>query len=582
MAIALANTDQIPTLKTIEAALKLTDAKKENLKKAYDELQRHSSSAAFSLSWSDLDSHFSSHQADLTRRFSLVQSHGLALPRQGVGPSSSDSGQQNGGPIEAEAGRDLVANGVEEEKAGVDSDPGSAMRVSPEVGGPSPARAELVLFCEKLDGKGLRDYISDHAKERIEIRAELASAIHVSSDPGSMVLNAMEGFYPGNSASKGDKDPELYRLRKSCLDLLDVLVDIKPNVSDEVRESAKQLALEWKGKVSLSGESPSESLAFLSLLAVYGLRDQFDVGELVVYFVVIARFKQAITLCRDIGLGDKTAVLVQKLIDGGKQPLAVKFVFEFGLTDKFEAVPLLKAYLTECRNSTNQACKDGKIPIKTQNEAKSKEVSALKSVLQVIDEHKLQSEYPRTEIEKRMETLQKQKTDGKQATPSSATKPQQQQQQQQQAKKKKQVQAKYQPQAKKQQHHQQHYGNKRLRTNGPALPMVASGSTVQRPFHQPHLQPTGLYHAAGAYGMVNASPPIPRYGGSYAGQYGFAGAGVGLPGNPNPAAAAAVAAQQYPSESQMAPGFYNGGQAAAGYYDGYGYPPQHHQSYYPQ
>ncbi|CAI0379054.1 unnamed protein product [Linum tenue] len=586
MATSSAKENQIPTLKTIEAALNLTDAKKESLKKAYDELQSHSSllssssSDAFSLSWSDLDSHFSTRQTDLTRRFHLLQSRG------------PDSGRQNCGPIEAEAGTAslpvqdpsssfsnrpnlddgaLVPNDVKE--------PGSAMQVSPEVGvgGPSPARPELIPFCEKLDGKGLRDYISDHAKERIAIRAELASAMNVGSDPGSMVLNAMEGFYPAALASKGDKDPELYRLRKSCLDLLEVLVYVKPNISDEVRERAKQLALEWKGKVSLSGESPSEALAFLSLLAAYGLRDQFDVGELVVYVVVIAKFKQAITLCRDIGLGEKTAVIVQKLIDGGKQPLAVKFIFEFGLTDKFEAVPLLKAYLTECRKSTDQACNDGKIPAKTKNEAKSKEVSALNSVLQVIDEHKLQSEYPRTEIEKRIEMLQKQKTYGKQTTPSSATKPQQQQQQQQ-PKKKKQMQAKKQFQAKKQQHYQQHNGNKRPRTNGPTLPMGAPGSTVPTSYHQPHLQPTGLYRAAGAYGMVNASPPIPHYAGSYAGQY---GAGVGFPGNPNPAAPSA--AQQYPSESQIAPGYYGGGQAAAGYYDGYGgYPPQHHQTYYPQ
>ncbi|CAN1135884.1 FRIGIDA-like protein 2 [Linum perenne] len=545
------------TLKTIEAALKLIDAKKERLKEAYDELQLHSSLLTCSFSWDELDSHFSSQQADLNRRFHIVQS------REGV-PSSSN--QQNG----------LVTNSKTDSSSQLpDDDIGGGLEYEPDCGEEDPvvlqqvaARPELTLFCEKLDGKGLRDYISDNAKQRVAIRAELTSAMKVSSDPGSMVLDAMEGFYPANSSSSMDQQ-ELYRHRKSCLDMLEVLVNIKPNVSDEVRERAKQLALEWKGKVSLAADTPSEALAFLNVVVAFGLRDQVDVSDLVSFFVVIAKFKQAMSLCRDIGLGENIAVLVQKLIESGKQLLAVKFIFEFGLTDKFQAVPLLKEFLNECKKSTSQACKDGKSSIKTQHEAKSKELNALKSVLQVIDDHKLESEYPRKEIENRISALQMQKTDGKRTAPSSDTKPQQQQQ----PKKKKQMPVKKQPQGKKPQH-QQHNGINRYRTSGAALPI---GSSVP-PYHQPHLQqPTGMFQGGGPYGMVSNSPPVGPYAGSYGGHYGSGGApGGGFPGNPNRAVG-----QQYPPESQMVSGYYDGGQAG-GYHGGYGYPPQHHQNYYPQ
>lgn len=61
-----------------------------------------------------------------------------------------------------------------------------------------------------------------------------------------------------------------------------------------------------------------------------------------------------------------TADLIQKLIDNGKHFLAVKFIFQFGLMDKFQPVPLLKAHLKESKMFTKEVCKDGKNSIKAQ------------------------------------------------------------------------------------------------------------------------------------------------------------------------------------------------------------------------
>jgi hypothetical protein len=66
---------------TILAALKCTNAKKEHLKKAFDELQSHSSGlSVFSLTWSDLNAHFIALQNSLTERFHLLES--LELEKQ--------------------------------------------------------------------------------------------------------------------------------------------------------------------------------------------------------------------------------------------------------------------------------------------------------------------------------------------------------------------------------------------------------------------------------------------------------------------------------------------------------------------
>lgn len=53
------------------------------------------------------------------------------------------------------------------------------------------------------------------------------------------------------------------------------------------------------------------------------------------------------------------ADLIQKLVSKGKHLLAVKFISEFGLTDKFPPVPILKSYVKESKKLAKKVCKDG-------------------------------------------------------------------------------------------------------------------------------------------------------------------------------------------------------------------------------
>lgn len=53
------------------------------------------------------------------------------------------------------------------------------------------------------------------------------------------------------------------------------------------------------------------------------------------------------------------ADLIQKLISKGKQLLAVKFIFEFELTEKFPPVPLLKSYLKDAKKLAKKVWKKG-------------------------------------------------------------------------------------------------------------------------------------------------------------------------------------------------------------------------------
>ncbi|KAF9688086.1 hypothetical protein SADUNF_Sadunf02G0160600 [Salix dunnii] len=568
---------QITTLETIDAALRLVDTKKENLKKAYDDLLSHSSrllSSSYPLSWADLDSHFSSVQDNLTARFHLLQStpealdpvapcHSLLGASEQESPSSSISRCLGG--VEPEASRSELKQSTTRTSNAVD-----------------PARSDLMSLCERMDVKGLRKYMKQNASKWGEIRDRLSDAMSVAPDPGSFVMDAMEGFYSSKATPKGDKDPELCRLRRTCLDLLEALAKNKPTLSMEVKERAKKLALEWKRKASLNGESPLEALGFLHLLVAYNLKNEFDVGELVDYFVIVARFRQAIVLCRAIDLGEKTADLIQKLINSGKLFLAVKFIFEFGLVDKFQPVPLLKAHLKESKTFTKKICQDGKNSINQQvvlhpfifglafrvqnhrfpvhnqvlmqNEARSREVNTLKAALVLIDEYKLGSEYPQMDLQKRIEMLEKQKAMTKSPAASADNEPSCQQ--------------KHQPKK------QQQAGSKRPRTSATTVQNSSNGSNpLISPFQQSHLQPASLLLAAGPYGSVGSISPAILYAGPLAGPYGLARAGTGFPGNPGTALA-----HQYFPESHVPSDHYD--RAAA--YGGHALPPIYRPGYYPQ
>ncbi|GKV43825.1 hypothetical protein SLEP1_g51077 [Rubroshorea leprosula] len=555
------------TLKTIAEAIQHVDDKKENLKKAFDDLQARSSLlSSFALSWSDIDSHFSSIQSSITERFQLLQS--LDYGRDSVGSVQE---------FEANGCSSLQLSSKHQERSGsraplgecrVDSVPESSMVRSPtqvvvsnfELPGQNAVefvapRQELREFCEKMDGKGLRRYINDHREEREPIRVELPGAFQCAPDPGALVLDAIEEFYVENSGYRGDKDPEVGGVRRVCVLLLEQLIEIGASFSTQVRGRAKKMALGWKGKVKMSGENTLEALGFLHLVAAYGLGSEFDVDELVDYFFVIAKYRQGIKLCRTIGLGNKIHGLVQKLLTNGKELLAIRFIFEFGLSEKFPPVPILKAYLNETKRNAKKLCKEGKNTLKLQNTAAAKEVAAMNQVIKVIKENKLESEYPPEALQNHIVQLEKQIENRKRLLSAPAAKPQQQQQGKRKGKR-------------------QQGDNKRPRAGVPlgptAAPLSIAGATSTiSSLQQSHLQPAGLL-PAGHYALPGSTPTLAPYVGSSAGLYGLAGASMGIPGTSNPAVS-----HFYSSESQIS-------SSRLTAYSGYSLPPQYHPSYYPQ
>ncbi|KAE8725459.1 hypothetical protein F3Y22_tig00008706pilonHSYRG00031 [Hibiscus syriacus] len=358
--------------------------------------------SSFSISWSDLESHFTALQNSVTRRFRLLECRESSRNPVVAAPvsehtrcSTHSSSSKQGDPS---ASQPLTTPG----------------RVDP-VTDSVLTRPELKEFCDRMDWKGLRKYISDHDKEREAIQMEL-----------------------------------------------------------------------------------------------------LDKGELVEYLFVAVGCRKAIMLCSSVGLGEKVYDLFQKLVDNGKQHLAVRFIFEFGLAESFPPVLLLDSYLKGTKKLAEQVCIDGKNSYR----------SAFRSVLR-----RSRSSWQTGNALQNLLLLGL-NSQQQQAIESVC----------QQAKKKK---------KKKVQGKQQQTGNKRPRTTATVSPTPAGLFPDQPAAYSSSL--------TGPYGLAGPTPAVNPYSSvSATAVFDLAGALLGFSTTPNPAAS-----HPYPYGQQP----FNGA---------YGLPPQYH------
>ncbi|XP_072991594.1 truncated FRIGIDA-like protein 1 [Typha latifolia] len=359
----------------IVAAVESIHAKKDDLRRVFDAVSSFSSSlASFTLKWKDLEDHFALIEKSIADRLKELEYKstmaGLDPPEEKV---------------------DAVA-GLVPPVAKVDSLAGS----------------ELRSLCAAMDAKGLRLYVVENRKDLAAITNELDVAIGSAPNPAKLVLDAMDGFY--DSKSEGKKDGEVQVIRRTCLTLLERLQILSTEIEPLVRDEAKKLALEWKGKASNRGENQVEVLSFLQLLVSFKLVSEFKVDEVFNLFVSVCRKKQAVNIFRGLGLVENMPDFVQKMQSKGKQLDAVKFIHSLNLLDKYPPVPLLKNYLKVTRKAAQEVRKKGINSRQSQNEAIAKEITALRAVINTIKEYKLESQYSSENLQKRITQLEQEKT----------------------------------------------------------------------------------------------------------------------------------------------------------------------------
>lgn len=284
----------------------------------------------------------------------------------------------------------------------------------------------LKFLCEKMDAEGLWRFIVERRKDVTALRAELPSALESAIDPARLVLQALEGFYDKGTGKTEKKDSGLGDQRRACSLLLESLLPLladptmgaeRPVVSPSTKEQARVIANEWKSRIDVDADpanaaKPLEVQAFLQLVATFGIAAEFPKDDLCKLVLAVSWRRQIPKLCGALGLTEKMPDIVEELINKGKQVEAVYFAHAAGLFEKFPPVPLLKAYLKNSKKATLATLKSGNNSAAV-NEANTKELTALKTVIKCIEEHNLESLFPTNNLQNRVADLEKKRAERK-------------------------------------------------------------------------------------------------------------------------------------------------------------------------
>ncbi|GMH25035.1 hypothetical protein Nepgr_026878 [Nepenthes gracilis] len=540
------------TLQAISEAVKQIDAKKKNLEKAFKDLQSHSHSlSSFPLNWSDIDSYFSNIQSSLQSEVYHLQQREQSQNPQFAIPQKTPNSEENDDetPI-----------------------------ITPEI--------DVKEMCERMEAEKLRNWLMNVKKWRIG--AISSGALNFAPDPCKLVLDAIDGS-PGHEFRD-----DAYGVRtclfgdRNCL-LLEALMAIEGvNISGEMRERARTLAMEWKGKMKKDKHMVCEAMLILRLLACFRLGAEFDQDELADFVVLsltvrkhFSQLKFEFNLCLELGLQDKFPEIVRRVSNMGRQLQAAKSIYELKLADKCPIVPILRSYVNDAQKQARLARKQAKRlqatgTSRSEEEAtellgktSDRQLNMLRVVLKLIKEYNLESDYPIDEIESRITDLE-QKIKRKHAADAQAPNPKKKKQKQQRNGREPKMQKRWQL--------QQQNGSEHALTSVPAASasFPAVSTTMHPPFQQSHFHPANFGSLVERPAEILSSPAGMSYGSAAAGSAAEIGLYMGRYGLP--ITRMGYAANQGAIESHF---FASGSDLPAGVrnfpapFTGYGVPPQY-------
>ncbi|KAI3921805.1 hypothetical protein MKX01_005494 [Papaver californicum] len=295
-------------------------------------------------------------------------------------------------------------------------------------------RLELRQFCKEMDSEGLLNYIMKYEKYMVEIREEIPLALKNAAEPALFVLDFLKRFYPCHSQTtlcpKGStRDAmELMSMRKSCLMLIESLPLVlgADKLMDHITKwQAKAIADGWKSRLdsrdaAIDYNSMDEE-AFLKLIATFRITSEFDEEELCKLVHSVSHYRQAPNLCRSLGLIHRIPGIVEVLISKGRRIDAVHFVLAFKLTEKYPPVLLLKTYLKDLRKDLLSKMNSSGGDDKIKSDLHVKELAGIKTVIECIEEYKLEAHYNLDPLLKRMIQLEQWKSNKKRMVEDSIT-----------------------------------------------------------------------------------------------------------------------------------------------------------------
>ncbi|XP_041012153.1 FRIGIDA-like protein 4a [Juglans microcarpa x Juglans regia] len=388
---------------------------------SFDEFQRQTSlMTSCTLLWKELSDHFSSLEQNLLKKSEAIRNKILNLDHE----TKASLNELEKREVTIQGSVEIALEKLEASKEAAFSvlQRASDDDENGEVDNDDGFLLTLKSFCLKMDALGFWRFITGKKKELDMLRAQMPLALAECIDPPRFVLESISEVFPVDK--RVEKSERVNDLGWACVLVLESLIPVVVDpvigksrllVTPSVKERAKDIAEAWKASLEERGgienvKTPDVH-TFLQHLVTFGIVKEEDVGLYRKLVVGSAWRKQMPKLAVSLGLGDKMPDMIEELISRGQQLDAVHFTYEVGLVDKFPPVPLLKAFLKDAKKAAASILEDPSSPGRASQLAGRKEQSALRAVIKCIEEYKLEAEFPPENLKKRLEQLEKVKTE---------------------------------------------------------------------------------------------------------------------------------------------------------------------------
>nr|GMD77333.1 FRIGIDA-like protein 4A [Ipomoea batatas] len=388
---------------------------------SFDEFQRQTSlMTSCTLLWKELSDHFTSLEQDLLRKSEALKAKLQTLDTQTK--QSLEVLEKRETSIAASIS--IALKKVDESLVEFGNAAKEEGSEEAEVDNSAGLLLKLRSFCVQMDSRSFWSFVNVRKKELECLRSEIPKALGDCVDPPKFVMEAISEVFPVDKRElKSERSNDL---GWACVLLLESLIPVMMDpvlgsermlVTPAVRERANEIAETWKKSLDERGgienvKTPDVH-TFLQHLVTFGVVKEQDVDLYRKLVVGSAWRKHMPKLALSLGLGDKMPELIEELISRGQQVDAVHFTYEVGLIYKFPPVPLLKAFLKDAKKAATAILEDPNNSGRAAHLAAKKELSAIRAVLKCIEEYKLEAEFPPEHLKKRLEQLEKTKTEKK-------------------------------------------------------------------------------------------------------------------------------------------------------------------------
>ncbi|KAL9262888.1 FRIGIDA-like protein [Drosera capensis] len=266
--------------------------------------------------------------------------------------------------------------------------------------------AELRQICERMEGFRLREWLKGCDTYSSDVEDGLLDALKFSPDSAGLVLDVIDGYLGHDYFERSNEKV----IRVCCL-FLDWLISMEGlNVSEEVKEAARRIGMEWKAKTRIDETNHVDALMVLLLFAGFRLKEDLDESDVIEYadiflhqFKGFRYLKLVANIYQVFGMEDKLPELVRNhVMRRGRPEEALELINELKLSDKCPPVPLLNSYVQDAKKNVEVTCEKADKLLASggcsfeqasnyKAEAFSRELAAMEVVVRLLGAHNLRS-----------------------------------------------------------------------------------------------------------------------------------------------------------------------------------------------